>query len=62
LPGQPQVDQAWSLPVRDLPGGAPALAGTVVPLELGAALVRVDTGQPGTPASTVAAVTAALGW
>ncbi len=40
---------------------AATLAGTVVPLGLGAALVRVDTGQPGASAGAVAAVTAALG-
>jgi predicted kinase len=40
-------------------GGAD-LAATVTPLGLGAALVKVDTGQPGAPARTVAAVTAAL--
>jgi hypothetical protein len=40
---------------------AAALAGSVVPLGLGAALVRVDTGQPGASAGAVAAVTAALG-
>jgi len=42
-------------------GRAAALAATVTPLGLGAALVRVDTGQPGAPARAVAAVTAALG-
>jgi predicted kinase len=40
---------------------AATLAGTVVPLELGAVLVRVDTGQPGASADAVAAVTAGLG-
>jgi predicted kinase len=40
---------------------AAALAGTVTPLGLGAALVRVDTGQDGAPARAVAAAAAALG-
>lgn len=40
--------------------GAAALAATVTPVGLGAALIRVDTGQPGAPATAVAAVTAAL--
>ena len=34
---------------------------TVTPLGLGAALVKVDTGQPGAPARAIAAITAALG-
>lgn len=40
---------------------ASALAASVTPLGLGAALVQVDTGQPGASARAVAAVTAALG-
>ena len=42
-------------------GRAADLAATVTPLSLGAALIKVDTGQPGAPARAVAAVTAALG-
>ena len=42
-------------------GRAARLAATVTPLGLGAALIKVDTGQPGAPARAVAAVTATLG-
>ena len=42
-------------------GRAATLAATVTPLGLGAALVKVDTGQPGAPARAIAAITAALG-
>jgi len=42
-------------------GQAATLAAAVVPLGLGAALVQVDTGQPGAPDRAVDAVTAALG-
>ncbi len=41
--------------------GAAALAASVTPLRLGAALVDVDTGQPGAPAAALTAVAAALG-
>jgi hypothetical protein len=37
------------------------LAATVTPLELGAALVRVDTGKPAAAATALAGVSAALG-
>ncbi len=40
---------------------AAVLAAAVTPLGLGAALVRVDTGQPAAGVTAVAAVTAALG-
>jgi predicted kinase len=40
---------------------AVAVAPTVTPLDLGAALVDVDTDRPGGPARAVAGVTAALG-
>jgi predicted kinase len=41
--------------------GAAALAATVVPLGLGGALVRIDTGRPGATAGALAAAEAALG-
>ncbi len=40
---------------------AAALAGAVPPLGLGAALIKIDTGQPGASARAFARVTAALG-
>jgi predicted kinase len=40
---------------------AAALAAAVTPLDLGKALVKVDTGQPGAPARAFAGVTTALG-